>query len=354
MVDYGGSSNPFFKGRHFITLEDFTKEEIDVMLDTSRDLKLRFYRGEPTPILNYKVVFLIFFDESTRTRNSMQAGIAQLGGTGIFLSPDKMQIAHGESPRDTAIILSRFGDGIGIRHCTFGVGNRYIREIAENSRAPVMNLQDDVYHPFQALADLLTIQERFGKDLRGLKVTISWAYAKSHLKPLSVPQSQILLFTRYGMEVTLAYPEKFELMPDVVEKAKENAQRYGGKLNIVHDMDEAFENADVVMPKNWGGFFVLGNAKDLLSMDPEEAMKVLKENEKLIWEETEKHRDWIADERRMKLAKKHVIYMHALPADRGREVVDSVIDGPNSVVFDEAENRLHTAKAVMALLMGGR
>ena len=354
MISYGGSSDPFFKGRHLITLQDFTKEEIDVMLDLARELKLKFYRGEPTPLLLYKVLFLIFFDESTRTRNSMQAGIAQLGGQGIFLTPDKMQIAHGESARDTAIILSRFGDGIGIRHCTFGVGNRYMRAIAENSRVPVMNLQDDFYHPFQVLADLMTIQERFGKDLRGLKVTISWAYAKSHLKPLSVPQSQILLFTRYGMEVTLAYPEKFDLMPDIVEQAKKNAEAHGGKLNIVHDMDEAFKDADVVIPKNWGGFFVLGNAKELMEMDPAEAMKVLKENEKAIWEETEKHKDWIADERRMSLTKKHSIYMHALPADRGREVVDSVIDGPHSVVFDEAENRIHTAKAVMALLMGGR
>ena len=354
MLNYGGSSNPFFRGRHFITLEDFSREEIDVMLDSARELKLRFYRGEATPLLLYKVIFLIFFDESTRTRNSMQAGIAQLGGQGIFLSPDKMQIAHGESARDTAIILSRFGDGIGIRHCSFGVGNRYIREIANNSKTPVMNLQDDVYHPFQALADLMTIQERFGKDLRGLKVTISWAYAKSHLKPLSVPQSQILLFTRYGMEVTLAYPEKFDLMPEIVKKARENAEKYGGKLNIVHDMDEGFKEADVVIPKNWGGFFVLGNAEKLLSVDPTEAMKILKENEKVIWEETEKHKDWIADERRMSLAKKHAIYMHALPADRGREVVNSVIDGCRSVVFDEAENRLHTAKAVMALLIGGR
>ncbi|ACJ74847.1 ornithine carbamoyltransferase [Thermosipho africanus Ob7] len=325
----------FFRGRHFITTQDFTNEEIELMLDLARDLKIKFSHGEPTPYLLYKTLFLIFFDESTRTRNSMQAGIAQLGGTGIFLTPDKMQIAHGEVAKDTGIILSRFGDGIGIRYCKFGEGNKYLNEIAKHSKAPVMNLQDDVYHPFQVMADLMTIQERFGKNLRGLKVGISWAYAESHLKPLSVPQSQILLFTRFGMDVTLAYPEGFDLMPDIVEQAKKNAEMYGGKLEISHKMEDAFVDADIVIPKNWGGFFVSDNPDEIRA-------------------EQAKHKNWICTEELMKLTKKHSIYMHALPADRGKEVVDSVIDGPHSVVYDEAENRLHTAKAVMTLLMGGR
>jgi len=327
--------NPFFRGRHFITTQDFTKDEIDLMLDLSYELKKKFYIGEPTPWLLYKTIFLLFFDQSTRTRNSMEAGITQLGGHAHYLDPNTMQLAHGESPKDTAIILSRYGHAIAIRHCKFGVGNKFLRDVSKYSRVPIINMQDDVYHPLQVLADLMTIQEKFGRDLKGLKVAITWAYAKSHLKPLSVPQSQILLFTRYGMHVTLAYPEKFDLMPEIVEQAKRNAEGSGGKLEIVHDMDEAFKDADIVIPKNWGGFFV-------------------SEDENEIWVETEKHKDWICDERRMSLAKKHAIYMHALPADRGREVVDSVIDGPHSVVYDEAENRLHTAKAVMALLMGGR
>ncbi|MCD6442336.1 MAG: ornithine carbamoyltransferase [Thermotogae bacterium] len=327
--------NPFFRGRHFITLQDYTNDEIEIMLDLSRELKMKFYANEPTPWLLYKTIFMIFFDESTRTRNSVEAGITQLGGHAHFLTPDKMQIAHGETAKDTAKVLSRFGHAIAIRACKFGEGNKYIKTVAENSRVPVINLQDDVYHPLQGLADLMTIIEKFGRDLEGLKVTISWAYAESHLKPLSVPQTQILLFTRFGMDVTLAHPEKFDLMPDIVRQAKENAEKFGGKLEIVHDMDEAFKDADVVIPKNWGGFFVSDDEREII-------------------EETRKHKDWICDERRMSLAKKHAIYMHALPADRGREVVDSVIDGEHSVVYDEAENRLHTVKAVMALLMGGR
>jgi len=265
----------------------------------------------------------------------MEAGIAQLGGNGIYLSPDKMQLSHGESPKDTGIILSRFGDAIGIRHCAFGQGNRYIRNIADHSKAPVMNLQDDVYHPFQALADLMTIQERFGNNLRGLKVGISWAYAESHLKPLSVPQSQILLFTRYAMDITVAAPKGFDLMPDIVEQANKNAYENNCKITFTESMDEAFEGAHIVFPKNWGGFFI--------SQDPA-----------VIRKEQEKYKNWICTQEKMELMDRSGVYMHALPADRGNEVTDSVIDGPRSIVYDEAENRLHTAKAVMTLLMGGR
>ncbi|BBJ28824.1 ornithine carbamoyltransferase [Athalassotoga saccharophila] len=330
------------RGRHFITTQDFTKEEIDLMLETSFDLKRRFARDELTPWLLYKTVFMIFYDESTRTRNSIEAGITQLGGHAHYLVPEMMQAHHGETPADTAKVLSRFGHAIAVRHCAFGQGNKFLRDLAANSNVPVLNLQDDVYHPMQVLADLMTIQERFGKNLKGLKVGISWAYAESHLKPLSVPQSQILLFARYGMDITLAYPEGFDLMPDIVKQAKLNAEAGEGKLTITHNMDEAFKDADVVIPKSWGGFYTIPN--------PLEADKYKDK----IWAEAAKHKDWICDERRMSLTKKHSVYMHALPADRGKEVVDSVIDGPHSIVWDEAENRLHTAKAVMALTMGGR
>ncbi|AKI96686.1 ornithine carbamoyltransferase [Kosmotoga pacifica] len=323
------------RGRHFITTQEFAKDEIDLMLELSSDLKRRFAVGELTPWLLYKTVFMIFFDESTRTRNSIEAGITQLGGHAHFLNPKVMQTAHGEVARDTAMILSRFGHAIAVRHCAYKIGNAYLRELAKYSSVPILNLQDDYYHPMQVLADIMTIREKFGQNTRGLKVTISWAYAESHLKPLSVPQSQILLFPRYGLDVTLAYPEGFDLMPEIVEQAKKNAEENGTKFEIVHDMDEAFKDADIVIPKSWGGFFI--------SDDP-----------KKIMEETRKHKDWICTPERMKLAKKHAIYMHALPADRGREVVNEVIDGPQSVVIDEAENRLHTAKAVMALTMGGR
>lgn len=322
------------KGRHFITTTEFEKDELEMMIEVSCELKRKFALGEPHRLLPDKTVFMLFFDESTRTRNSIEAGITQLGGHAHFLTPDRTQIAHGESPKDTAIVLSRFGHSIAIRHCQFGVGNKYIRNIAKHATVPVINMQDDVYHPLQVMADLMTIQEKLGKDTRGLKVVVSWAYAESHLKPLSVPQSQILLFPRFGMDVTLAYPEGFDLMPDIVEQAERYAELHNTKFEIMHDMNEAFKDADVIIAKNWGGFYV-GEA------------------EEEIRAKQAQHRDWICNRKKMNLARRHAIYMHALPADRNKEVTDEVLDGPWSVIYDEAENRLHTAKAIMALLLGG-
>ncbi|OIP66875.1 ornithine carbamoyltransferase [Candidatus Atribacteria bacterium CG2_30_33_13] len=323
-----------FKGKHFITLQDWTKEEIDTLLEVSFDLKKKFAMGIPTPYLPYKTIFLMFFEQSTRTRNSMEAGIAQLGGHGNFLDTSTMQVAHGEADKDTAIILSRFGHAIACRNCVWEVGNKYLREMAKWSTVPIMNLQCDLYHPMQGIADLMTMKEKIG-DLKGTKVSIIWAYATSHKKPISVPLTQVLLFPRYGMEVTLAYPKGYDLPDWAIQQAKENAEKHGGSLTITHNMEEAYREADVVIPKNWGSWVT--NPKS-------EVVDALLESCKT----------WKCTEKMMKLAHKEVIYMHALPADRGNEVENSVIDGPHSIIYDEAENRLHTAKAVMTLTMGGR
>lgn len=323
-----------FRGRHFIDLEDFTREEVDTMLDVSLDLKKKFAMGVTTPYLQYQTMFLMFFEQSTRTRNSMEAGIAQLGGHANYLDSSGMQIAHGESAKDTAIILSRFGHAIACRYCNWGIGNKYLNEMAQWSTAPVMNLQCDLYHPFQALADLLTMREKIG-DLKRVKVSIIWAYAESHKKPISVPLSQVLLFPRYGMDVVLAHPKGWELPDWVIEKAKANAARYGGSVKVTNDEAEAYEGAHIVIPKNWGSWVT------------DQSTAVV--DDRLI-----ANKSWKCTETKMVTADKDVMYMHALPADRGNEVEDSVIDGPHSIVFDEAENRLHTAKAVMTLLMGGR
>jgi len=323
-----------FKGKHFITLQDWTKEEIDTLLEVSFDLKKKFAMGIPTPYLPYKTIFLMFFEQSTRTRNSMEAGIAQLGGHGIFLDTSTMQVAHGEAAKDTAIILSRFGHAIACRNCFWEVGNKYLREMAKWSTVPIINLQCDLYHPMQGIADLMTMKEKIG-DLKGTKVSIIWAYATSHKKPISVPLTQVLLFPRYGMEVTLAYPKGYDLPDWAIQQAKENAEKHGGSLTITHNMEEAYREAEVVIPKNWGSWVT--NPKS-------EVVDALLESCKT----------WKCTEKMMKLAHKEVRYMHALPADRGNEVENSVIDGPHSIIYDEAENRLHTAKAVMTLTMGGR
>jgi len=329
-------------GRHFITEQEWTKDEVDRALDLSYDLKDKFKKRVPTRFLPDQTVFMIFFEQSTRTRNSMEAGITQLGGHAHDLTADKMQLSHGESPKDTAVVLSRMGHAIACRNCFYGIGNKYLREMEKWSSIPILNLQDDYYHPMQGFADLMVMQEKFGRNLKGLKVCISWAYATSHAKPLSVPQTQIMLFTRYGMDVTVVAPNEFPLMPGLVETAKKNAKENGGSLRFVDNMDAGFEGAQIVIPKNWGGFAHFKDYKD-----DDEHKKAMRAN-------LEKHKDWICDVRRMKLAAKDVKYMHAMPADRGREVTDEVIDNDNwSIIYDEAENRLHTAKAVMALTMGG-
>ena len=330
------------KGRHFITEQEWSKDEIDRALDLSYELKEKKKRGEITDWLKNQTVFMLFFEQSTRTRNSMGCGITQLGGNSHDLTPDKMQLSHGETAKDTAIVLSRMGHAIACRNCFYEIGNKYLREMAEYSSIPILSLQDDIYHPMQSMADIMVMQEKFGRNLKGLKVTISWAYATSHAKPLSVPQSQILLFTRYGMDVTVAAPKEFPLMPSIVNTAKKNASENGGSLKFVNDMDEGFKGAQIVIPKNWGGFANFPEWKDT-----DEQKRQMKEN-------LESHKDWICDARRMKLASKEVKYMHALPADRGKEVTNEVIDDENwSIIYDEAENRLHTAKAIMALTMGG-
>ncbi|MDZ7765986.1 MAG: hypothetical protein U5K00_16470 [Melioribacteraceae bacterium] len=235
------------------------------------------------------------------------------------------------------------GHGIASRNCFYGIGADYLAEMAKHSTKPIMSLQDDIYHPFQGLADLMTIFEKFGNDPKGLKVTVSWAYADTHSKPLSVPQTQALLFPRFGIDLTIAHPKEFPLSKDIVDRANKRAEENGTKINFTNDMDEAFEGAHVVIPKNWGGFGAYGVQEYLDNED--ECKKEMKVN-------LEKYHDWICDSRRIKLADKNVKLMHALPADRNHEVTDEVIDDPNiSVVFDEAENRLHTAKAIMSLTM---
>jgi len=338
--------NSIFHNRHFITEDDWSKNDLDTVFEVSFDLKKRFALDEPHRLLADKTLFMIFFEQSTRTRNSMEAGMTQLGGHAHDLTADKMQISHGESAKDTAIILSRMGHGIAARNCFYGSGNKYLSEMAKHAKCPVMSLQDDIYHPFQGLADLMTIFEHFGRDTKGLKVTVSWAYAESHAKPLSVPQTQILLFPRYGIDVTVAHPPDFPLSKAIVEKAKLNAKAGGGKLSFTSDMDEAVKGAQVVIPKNWGGFGYY---------EVDEYLKNEAECKKEMAARLAKQKSWIFDRRRVKLADRSVKLMHALPADRNREVTDEVIDDEAiSIVYDEAENRLHTAKAIMALTMGGR
>ena len=323
-------------GRDFISTADWSVDELSVALDVAADLKRQFKANEPHRLLPDKTLFMIFLDLSTRTRNAFEAGMTQLGGHAHFIDAMTSQIAHGESPRDMGIILSSYGHGIAIRHDKIpGEGNAYMRAVAEHAEAPVINLQCDIDHPTQQLADLMTIEEVFGtRDLSGMKICVSWAFAPSYAKPMSVPQGLALLLPRFGADVTVARPPEFRLMTDVMEQARSLASDGGGSITEVDDMEAGFEGSQVVYPKSWGAEHLFGDESAALALN-------------------DRYRDWICDAGRMKIADEGAIYMHCLPADRGNEVTDEVIDGPQSVVFQEAENRLHSGKALMALTMGG-
>ncbi len=194
-----------FRGRDFISDLDFSKEEVETVLDVAWDLKRKRALGEPHPYLRDKVLAMLFFFSSTRTRGSFEAGMAQLGGHAAFIESDTTQIAHGDTAVEIGEIYGRYFDGIAIRHCDYGEGNRYLNEVAKHSRAPVLNMQCDVYHPFQCLADLMTIMEKKGRDLRRRKKIVVSGLMRPYLKPISGAQSLILQMPRAGMDVTLAY-----------------------------------------------------------------------------------------------------------------------------------------------------
>ena len=320
------------RGRDLISLQEWTREEIETVLDVATDLKRLRALGQPHPYLRDKVLAMLFFYSSTRTRASFEAGMAQLGGHAQFIESRTTQIAHGDTAREIGEILGRYNDGIAIRNIDWGVGNQYIHTVARHSRVPVLNMQCDLYHPFQILADLMTIIEKKGRNLRRKRLVVSWAYAASYLKPISVPHSLILQMPRFGLDLVLAHPPEFGLVPGIVEEARAQAKKHGTGFDVVHDIDEAFRDGDVIYAKSWGPL--------LTSADPKEGKRI-----------QDQYRDWIADERRMSLAKPDAIYMHPLPADRDVEVASDVIDGPQSVVYDEAENRLHVQKAALALTM---
>lgn len=323
------------RGRDLIGDLDFSKEEVETALDVAWDLKRKRALGEPHAYLRDKVLAMLFFFSSTRTRGSFEAGMAQLGGHGAFIDSKVTQISHGDTEKELGEIFGRYFDAIAIRHVDWGIGNRYLNLVAEASRVPVFNMQCEIYHPFQCLADLMTIMEKKGRDLRKKKMVVSWAYASSYLKPISVPQSLILQMPRFGMDVVLAHPPEFKLMPDIMDQAHEQARKYHTGFEVISDkdgMEKAFKDADVVYAKSWGPL--------LTTKDPEEGKRI-----------QDQYKSWITDARKMKLAKEDAIYMHPLPADRDVEVTSEVMDGPNSVVFDQAENRLHAQKGVMALTM---
>lgn len=343
-----------FRGRDFITDMEWSREEIDQILDLALDLKRRFAIGElHDHILRAKTLFMIFYNQSLRTRNSFEAGMTQLGGHAHYLDPSKIytpalagrEVAYStERVSDVARTLSRMGDAIAIRcygdpvDWEYGGANEMIREFARWADIPVLNMECDMYHPFQALADVLTVKEKFG-GFSGVKFVMSWAYSPSVHKPRAVPQSAITMATKMGMEVVLAHPEGMELDPEVLAACDGYAQRQGGSFRVSNDIREAMAGAHVVYPKAWCATPIF--QPPIGQADPKKTQEIFDRN-----------KDWICNADLMRIAHRDAIYMHCLPCDRGFEVTDDVIDGPQSAAFDEAENRLHVQKAVLSLVMG--
>lgn len=319
------------RGRDLISLQEWKTEEVETILEVAARLKLDRALGRPHKYLEDKVLAMLFFFSSTRTRASFEAGMAQLGGHAQFIESRTTQISHGDTAREIGEILGRYNDGLAIRNVDWGVGNKYMNDVAEASRVPVLNMQCDLFHPHQILADLLTMREKKG-DLRGRTLTVSWAYAASYQKPMSVPIDLVMAGTRFGMNVRLVHPPEYKLVPEYVDQAAENARLSGGSLELMDEFDAGFKGSDIVYAKSWGPLLVAKTDDEGAAIGA-------------------KYTDWITDERRMALSADDSIYMHPLPADRNVEVADAVIDGPHSVVYDEAENRLHVQKAVMALTM---
>lgn len=303
--------------KHFLSMQDLRKEEINDILAKATHIKKQKSREILSNELKGKTIALIFEKPSTRTRVSFEAGIHELGGNPLFLSAQELQLSRGETIADTAKTLSRYVHGIVARVTS----HDYLIELSKHSTIPVINALSPLEHPCQTLADLLTIRERKG-NLRGLKV--AWVGDGNN-----VCNSLLLGCTLVGMNISAACPRGYGPDASVVKQAKKNAEKSGAKLELLTDPKKAVAGADVIYTDIWVSMGQEKEAKRRMR-----AFKGYQVNAQLL-----------------KLAKPNAIVMHCLPAHRGQEITDEVIDGPRSVVWDQAENRMHAQKALLVSLL---
>ncbi len=309
--------NKSFKGRDFTRVLDFSKEELWYVLSYARDLKLKRMAGESLSILKGKILALIFEKPSLRTRVSFEVGMKELGGDTIYLSPQDIGLGKRESVKDTAEVISRYVSGIMVR--TFS--HKIVEELAEYSDVPVINGLSDTYHPCQAMGDMLTMWEKKGR-IEGVNIAFIG-------DGNNVSNSLMLLSARLGANFSIASPKGYETKKEILDLAFLEAKKSGAKILVTSDPGEAVRNADVIYTDVWA------------SMGQEEEKA---EREKVF-------RPYQVNMELVKKAKSDVIIMHCLPAHRGEEVTDEVIDSPYSVVIQQAENRLHAQKAILALVL---
>jgi ornithine carbamoyltransferase len=306
------------QGKDLLSIHDLSQSEVFEILDLAKDLKAKLKRGEEHHLLKGKSLGMIFSKASTRTRVSFEVGMYQLGGMALFLSSKDLQIGRGEPIQDTARVLSRYVDGIMIR--TFSHDN--VQELAKHSSIPIINGLTDLLHPCQALADIFTVLEYKG-SLKGLKM----AYIGDGNNMVN---ALIEASVKVGMDISAATPKGYEPDAEIVQEAREDAKATGSTVTLVNDPLIAAKDADVIYTDVWAS----------MGQESEQAIRA------------KAFEGFQVNNEVMKAANKGAIVLHCLPAHRGEEITDEVMEGPQSAIFDEAENRLHVQKAIMALLMG--
>lgn len=317
-------------GRDFVSLRDFTPKELMMILSKSAELKEKLKRGEPHEELRGKSLAMIFEFPSTRTRTSFEVGMQQLGGHALFFSPEHYWTKEREAVSDLGRVMSRYVHGVMIR----ALNQKDVVELAEWASVPVINACTNYEHPCQVMADFMTTWEKRG-HLKGLKTVIAWTYSPYAI-PLGIVNSALFAGSKLGMDVTIACPEGYDPDPEVWETSLREAEATNAKISVSRDLKEAVREADVVHIKAWAphASFTKG-----VATKPPHARN------------PKKYKRWKVTEEIVALAKGDVMVQHALPVLRGVQATDGVLDGPNSVIFDEAENRLHVQKGIMSLIM---
>ena len=346
-------------GRSLLLTRDWSSAELDALLAVASRFEAADRAGRSTALLPDQLAYALFFDNSTRTKSAWAGAAARLGMRPVIVDGSSTQVEHGETAEETGAMLGMNSHALGIRHdLILGEGNRFMRAVEKGisgylgatrdaRKVPVVNLQCDIDHPTQTLADLMWLREYFPDGLQGKRIAVSWAYSPSYAKPLSVPQGLAMLLTRSGADVVLAHPPGYRLMDDTLTTARTHAAAAGGSFTVVDSMDEAFAGADAVYPKSWGPYDLM---LDRVAANQARDKARMGDIERAALERNAAHRDWICDERRMGLTKQgKALYLHCLPADIGAEVSPGVMEQHRVNVAREANKKLYVIMALLAV-----